>query len=112
MATSKTFSAPFLRSSLPPDTNIIRPRIYFRVKTTDIDNQYELYSIICVDGASLLEGVDFKVSYAPLAGILSLHIIIEISSVEGLIIFVLNISNAFHNTILPKPAEMVYLNLP
>ena len=42
MSTSTTFSAPFLRSSLPPNTTILRPRIYFRLKTTDIDNQYDL----------------------------------------------------------------------
>ena len=42
MATYTTFSAPFLSSLLPPDTNILRPRIYFRVKTTDIDNQYDI----------------------------------------------------------------------
>ena len=29
---STTFSAPFLRSSLPPETKILRPRIYFRLK--------------------------------------------------------------------------------
>ena len=36
-------SAQLLRSSLPPDTKILRPRISFRVKTTDIDNQYDIY---------------------------------------------------------------------
>ena len=43
MTTSTTFSALFLRSLLPPETKILIPRIYFRVKTTDIDNQYDLY---------------------------------------------------------------------
>ena len=38
------------------------PRISFRVKTTDIDNQYDLYSITCADGSSMLEGIDFTVS--------------------------------------------------
>ena len=47
MATYTTFSAPFLRSSLLPETKIIRPRISFRVKTTEIDNQYDIYSITC-----------------------------------------------------------------
>ena len=34
MATSTTFSAPFLRSLLPPDTKIFRPRIFLRVKNS------------------------------------------------------------------------------
>ena len=89
MATSTTFSAPFLRSALPPNTNILRPRIYFRVKTTDIDNQYDLYSRTCAFVLSILEGVDFTGSYKPAASILSLCIIVAIASAEGFIIFVL-----------------------
>ena len=60
----------------------------------------------------MLEGVEFTVSYAPVDGICSLRIIISIYSTEGLIIFVLEKNNAFQNTILPNPAEIVYLSLP
>ena len=47
-----------------------------------------------------------------MAGIRSLCIIIAIDSASGLIIFVLDIYNAFHNTILPNPSKIVYLSLP
>ena len=60
----------------------------------------------------MIEGFDFTVSYAPVAGIWSLCIIISIVSAEGLIIFVLDISNDFQNTIIPDYAEMFYLGLP
>ena len=80
MAKPTTFSAPFLHYSLPPDTKIPRPRICFRLRTTDPDNQYELYYRSCVDGLYMLEGVDFTVSYALVAGILSLKIITAIAS--------------------------------
>ena len=60
----------------------------------------------------MLEGVDFAVSYAPVAVILSLLIIIAIASVEGLILFLFDISNEFNNTILTNPAERFYLILP
>ena len=73
MATSTYFSAAFLCSLLPPDTKILISRIYFRVKTTDIDNQYDLYSRTCEDGSSMLDGVDFTESYAPVADIRSLR---------------------------------------
>ena len=112
MATSTTFSAPFLRSLLPPDTKITRPRISVWLKTTDIDNQYDIYSRTCKDGSSMIEGVDFTVYYAPAAVILSLHITTAIASAEDLIIFVLDIYNAFQNTILPNPEKIVYLSLP
>ena len=52
----------------------------------------------------MLEGVDFTVSYAPVTGIRPLFIIISIASAEGLIMFVLDISNAFQNNILSNPA--------
>ena len=104
METSTTFSAPFLLSSLPPDTKMLRPRIYFKLKRTDIDNQYDLYSRTWAYESSMIEGAGFTVSYALVAGIRSLCIIIAIASAEVLIIFVLDISNDFHNTILPRPA--------
>ena len=47
-----------------------------------------------------------------MAGILYLFIIIDISSTEVLILFLLDISNAFQNTILPNPAERVCIILP
>ena len=60
----------------------------------------------------MLEGVDFTVSYKPVAGICSLCIITVITSAEGLIIFVLDIQNDFQNTILPNYSERVYISLP
>ena len=50
------------------------------------------------------EGFAFTGSYAPEADICSLCIIVSIASAEGLIIFVLDISNAFQNNILTNPA--------
>ena len=69
------------------------------VKTTDIDNQYDLYSRTCSDGSSMLKGVEFTLSYAPGADICSLCIIVAIAYTKDLIIFVLDISNYFQKTI-------------
>ena len=44
---STAFSALFLRSSLTTYTKILFPRISFRVKTTDIENHFDIYSITC-----------------------------------------------------------------
>ena len=59
----------------------------------------------------MLEGVDFTISYASVSSINSLFIVISIASAEFLILFVLDISNAFKNTVLPYPVERVYLSL-
>ena len=60
----------------------------------------------------MLEGVYFTVYYAPVSGICSIFSIIVVTSAEVLIIFVLDISNPFQNTILPNPEERFYLSLP
>ena len=48
----------------------------------------------------MIEGYYLNVSYTPVSGIISICVIIYISYAEGLIIFILYISNALHNTIL------------
>ena len=48
MATSTTFNASMLRSLLLPNIYIIRHRISFMVKTTDIDNKYDTNILICI----------------------------------------------------------------
>ena len=55
----------------------------------------------------MIEGVDFTVSYQPVTGILSLCIIIATAYAECLILFVLDISNAFQNIILCNNSERV-----
>ena len=112
MEKSTTLIAPFLSSSLPPETKIIFPWIYFRFKTTDIENKYDLYSRTCANESSMLDGVNYTVSYVPVAGIIYIHIIISIASLYGLVIFVLHISNVFQNRILPNPEERDYLIIP
>ena len=44
MTRSTTFSAPFLSYFFPTETKILRPRISFRFKNTDSENQYDLNS--------------------------------------------------------------------
>ena len=99
MEKSTTFSAPFARLLLQPGTKILSPIISFRVKATYIDNQYDLYSITCAYGSSMVEVVDFTISYSPVEIIKSLRIIMSFSSEECLMIFILDIYNAFQNTI-------------
>ena len=76
MEKSTTFRASFELSLLPPGKKILRPIILFRVNTIDSENPYDLYSRTCADESSMLEVVDFTVSYAPVAIIKSLRIIV------------------------------------
>ena len=91
MEKSTTFSAPFMCSLLPSETKKLRLRISFRVKTTYIDNKYDLFPRTCSDESYIIEGVGITVSYAQVTVIRSLYVIIDIDSAEGLIIFILDI---------------------
>ena len=104
---STTFSAPFLYSSLASGTKISYLWISLSVKTTYIDNKYDLYSIACVNGSSIIEGVDFTISYAsdekldPF--VYTCHFLCRIINY-----FVSDIYNAFQNTIMPNPEERIF----
>ena len=106
------FFAPIKCSSLSPDTKILCPMISFIVKTTWSDNQYSLTSRTCTDGSYILEGVEFKVSYAPVSSMKYLQTIISISSTDGMIFLILDISNVFQNNILTNLEGKAYPILP
>ena len=74
--------------------------------------QYDLYSRTCVDVSSMIEGIDLKFSCAPVEGIKYLRNIIKIESSEGVIIFILDIFNAFQNSILTELKERFNPSLP
>ena len=60
----------------------------------------------------MIKGTDFTVSHASVSIIKYLQIIIDIELTKGVIIFISNISNEFHNTILNNPQEHILLSLP
>jgi len=107
-----TFSAPILRSSVPLNKTILRPQIACRVKDTSIPHQYDLYARTCADGSTQKENIDFTDSYSPVASIDSLHLLLNLAASEGLIIGIMDISNAFQNSVIFDAKERVYIPLP
>ncbi len=112
MARTGTWSAPMLRSLLPPSQQILRPRVSFRVKDTDITDTYELQGRTCADGSKQQQYIDFNESYAPVGSIDSIRTIICYAAANSLTINVMDISNAFQSSIVFDPSERVYLSLP
>ena len=89
----------------------LHPRIYFRLNKIVIDNKYDLYSIAFADISSTIERVDFTVSYAPVAVIRYLIIIVAIDSAKGLITFTCTyptLSKILFYPILNKGCILVY----
>jgi hypothetical protein len=112
MMLSGTFSAPILRSSVPSNKTVLRPRVACRVKDTSIPHQYDLYARTCADGSKQKENIDFIDSYSPVASIDSLRILLNLAASEGLLISILDISNAFQNSIIFDATERVFISLP
>jgi hypothetical protein len=112
MQTTGTFSQPMLRSQVPSGKAILRSRIAFHVKDGDSTNVYDLYARTCADGSSMCEGIDFTSSYSPVGSIDSIRLIVALAASQGLQLFVLDISNAFQNSIIFDPLERVYITLP
>jgi hypothetical protein len=112
MLATGTFSAPILRTSVPPHKSILRPRIACRVKDTSIPHQYDLSARTCADGSTQRENIDFTDSYSPVASIDSIRLLLNLAAASGLLISILDISNAFQNSIIFDASERVYLSLP
>ena len=112
MMASGTFSAPILRSLVPSNKTILRPCIACRVKDTSIPHQYDLYARTCVDGSTQREHIDFQDSYSPVASIDGIRMLLNLAASEQLLLSIMDISNAFQNSIIFDASERVYLSLP
>ncbi len=112
MLASGTFSAPILRSSVPQNKSILRPWVACKVKDTSIPHQYDLYARTCVDGSTQKENIDYTDSYSPVGSIDSVRILLSIAAYSGLLISIMDISNAFQNSIIFDATERVYISLP
>ena len=109
---SGSLSIPFLRTQLPPNTKIFPLQLAFQVKITDIDNYYKLKSRLCLNGSSMIEGIDFDISFAPVADSSSIRILCSLATLEQMYLIVLDISNAFQSTHITDPSQRHHMSLP
>ena len=78
----------------------------------DSPSTYDLYVHTYVNGSSMMDGVNFQESYAPVDHLESLHMILCLAASQCLTCHVLDISNTFQNPIIFDPSERVYITLP
>jgi hypothetical protein len=104
MLTTGTCSAPtMLCSNAPPGKAILRSHIVFCVKGGDTAHTYDLSA--CTHGLSMQEGIDFATSYSSIGSIGSITLIVALAASQNLQLFVLDISDAFQNSIIFDPLE-------
>jgi hypothetical protein len=112
MLSSGTWSAPILRYLVPTAKTILPPRVTFKVKTTDIDDTYNLYCQTCTNGASLKDNIDFTNSYSPAGSIDSICLLLSLAAANQWTLHVLYISNTFQAAIIFDPDDRTYISLP
>ena len=84
--------------------------MFFRVK--DIaPGVYDLYSRHCASGTKQIKGLHFKESYTLIAVGDSIRICLAFSAEHGLTLYIIDIHNAFQNTLF-NINECVYMHLP
>ena len=105
-------SLPFPTSLLSPDTKILRPRLSCEVKITDSEHYYETKIRLCADGSSMIVGIDFDLSYAPVIEGDALLLMIAMAAARKLTLYFLDISNAFQTNVIHDPNKRHYLRIP
>ena len=101
-----------LHTQVPHGIAVLKSRAAYHVKLTDTPHQYDLYVQTCANRPSMHEGIDFQNSYMPVGHIDSLRMIMCIAASKQLCCNLLDISDAFQNSIIFDPQEHVYLTLP
>jgi hypothetical protein len=107
-----TWSAPVLRSLLPPDAVILPPSSVYAVKPSEVANVYDLQVRTCANGSKMIEGVHYDQSFAPVYSIDSIRMMIALSAAQRKTAYTLDISNAFQTSIVFQTCKRTCNLLP
>jgi hypothetical protein len=88
--------------TLPKDTKILRSIISPNIKTTNVSYIYQFITQHCANGSAMIRGLDYQESYSAVALASSVLIAIAIGAAENMIFGIIDVKNAFQNTIIPS----------
>ena len=93
------FSLPFPANDLPSEAKILRSQLIPEVKTTDMPGIFELKIRHVIVGTPEIRKEDFTESYSPTVDPVTLRIHITLACGASHVCGVLDVKNAFQNTI-------------
>jgi hypothetical protein len=102
-----TWGYPVARSLLPSDAIILPIRSTYAVKSTETASLWELQVRSCDNGACMIEGLHFYNSYAHVAMMDSIHVVLALGATQGNQVLSLDINNTFQNTIEFYPRNVL-----
>jgi hypothetical protein len=112
MYSTGTWSHPVLRSLIPAEAVFLPIRTAYAVTSTNTESIWDLQVRSCANEALMQQGVHFYQSSSPVASIENIHILLNLGASQGKSVFVLDVKNAFQNTIQCDPSKRNYTMLP
>ena len=97
--------------TLPKDTKILRSIISPNIKTTDVPDIYQFITRHCANGSAMIRGLDYQESYSAVALASSVRIVVAIGAAENMIFGIIDVKNAFQNTMIPS-GQRQHLSIP
>jgi hypothetical protein len=110
-AEANLFIKPIPVLLLPKDTKILRSIIAPNIKPTDVPDVYQSITRHCANSSAMIRGLDYQESYSAVALASSVRIVVAIGAAENMIFGIIDIKNAFQNTMIPS-GERQHLSLP
>jgi hypothetical protein len=105
------FSLPFERVSIPQDARIFRSQLVPEVKDTEVPGVFELKVRDVIVGTPQQKAVDYIESYSPVVDPTSIRLQVAFSCSQNYILGIIDVKNAFQNTIVP-PSSRIYVTVP
>jgi hypothetical protein len=105
------FSLPVLRNNLSDDTRIFRSQLIPEIKPTDVPSVFELKIRDVICGTPQEKDIDFKESYSPVVDPTTIRIQLAFTCAKNYHIAIIDVKNAFQNTIAP-PASRIWVTVP
>ena len=103
------FSIPFPAKDVPKDTRVFQSQLIPEIKNTDVAGMYELKIRDVIIGTPQIKNVDFSESYSPTIDPVTIKIQIALAASRNYIIGVIDVKNAFQNTIA-SPSQRIYVS--
>jgi hypothetical protein len=106
------FSAPCLRSSLPPGSHVFRSLLIPEIKPTEIPSVFELKVCDVIVGTPQVQYLDYNEHYAPTVDPTTIKTLVTFTCHRNYHIAIIDVSNAFQNTIAPEDSCIYVTVLP
>ncbi len=105
------FSLPFPKSELPEGERVFKTILVPEVKDTDVPGVWKLRVRECIVGTPQKKSIDFRDSYSPTVDGVTVKLQISFCAVRGYYVAVIDVKNAFQNTI-SRWQNRIYVTVP